>query len=97
MFHDTCSYDSPLCFIVTYTVLLPFFLLGKWFATSYVHSLLIDFDIIVSIAKSDVFENFPVHTHGGFAIGFRVHYMSLENALHMTMLRQCMPNPSSSQ
>lgn len=74
-----------------------FFLLGKWFATSYVHSLLIDFDIIVSIAKSDVFENFPVHTHGGFAIGFRVHYMSLENALHMTMLRQCMPNPSSSQ
>jgi hypothetical protein len=31
------------------------------------------------------------------AIGFRVHYMSLEKPLHMTMLRQCMPNPSSSQ
>lgn len=38
-----------------------------------------------------------MHTHGGFAIGFRVHYMSLEKPLHMTMLRQCMPNPSSSQ
>jgi hypothetical protein len=35
---------------------------------------------------ADVFGNFPVHTHGGFAIGFRVHYMSLEKPLHMTIM-----------